>query len=81
MPVKFQKIYKTWAVFNQPLSRFKNDIWENRRRTYNLSICLGSKKKTKTIINGSTLDWGDKQKCGGFVTRGSNPLTQARTSF
>ena len=38
MPEKFQKIYKTWAVFNQPLSRSKNDIRENRRRTYNLSI-------------------------------------------
>jgi hypothetical protein len=53
---KFQKIYKTWAVFDQPLSRFKNDIRENRRRTYNLSIWLGSKNKTETIIHGCTLD-------------------------
>jgi hypothetical protein len=64
---KFQKIYKTWAVFNQPLSHFKNDIWENRRRTYNLSTWLGSKKKTKTIINSCTLDWDNEQKCSGFV--------------
>jgi hypothetical protein len=38
MPEKFQKIYKTWAVFDQTLSHFKNDVRENRRRTYNLSI-------------------------------------------
>ncbi len=56
MPEKFQKIYKNWAVFDQPLSRFKNDIRENRKRTYNLSIWLGSKRKTDMIINGCTLD-------------------------
>ncbi len=28
---------------------------------------MGSKKKTKTIINGCTLDWDNKQKCSGFV--------------
>jgi hypothetical protein len=67
MPEKFQKIYETWAVFYQPLSYFKNDTRENRRRTYNLSIWLGSKKKTKTIINGCTLDWDNEQKCCGFV--------------
>ncbi len=66
---KFQKIYKKWAEFNQPLSRFKNDIRENRKRTYNLSIWLGSKRKTYTIIKGCTLDldWDNKQKYGGFV--------------
>ncbi len=67
MPEKFQKIYKTWSVFNQPLSCFKNIVWENRRRTYNLSIWLGSKKKTKKIINSCTLDWDNEQKCGSFV--------------
>jgi hypothetical protein len=67
MPEKFQKIYKNWAVFNQPLSRFKNDIRENRKRTYNLSIWLGSERKTDTIINGCTLDWDNEQKCGGFM--------------
>ncbi len=67
MPEKFQKIYKNWVVFDQPLSRFKNDIWENRKRTYNLLIWLGSKRKTDTIINGCTLDWDNKQKCGGFM--------------
>jgi hypothetical protein len=67
MPEKFQKIFETWAVFDQPLSRFKNDIRENRRRTYSLSIWLGSKKKIETIINGCTLDWDNKQKSGGFV--------------
>jgi hypothetical protein len=67
MPEKFQKIYKNWALFDQPLSRFKNDIWENRKRTYNLSIWLGSERKTDMIINGCTLDWDNEQKCGGFV--------------
>jgi hypothetical protein len=60
MPEKFQKIYKNWAVFNQPLSRFKNDIRENRKRTYNLSIWLGCKRKTDMIINGCTLDWDNE---------------------
>ncbi len=67
MPEKFQKIYKNWAVFNQPLSRFKNDIWENHKRTYNLSVWFGSERKTDMIINSCTLDWDNKQKCGGFV--------------
>jgi hypothetical protein len=66
MQEKFQKIYKNWAVFDQPLSCFQNGIQENRKIIYNLSIWLGSKRKTDMIINSCTLEWDNKQKCGGF---------------
>jgi hypothetical protein len=38
MPTKFQKICEDWAQFDQAITRFKNDIKEGRRQTYNLSI-------------------------------------------
>jgi hypothetical protein len=38
MPEKFQKVYEDCAEFNQGITRFRNDIKEGRKYTYNLSI-------------------------------------------
>ncbi len=38
MPPKFQKIHGEWMVFNQSITRFKNDIKEGPRHTYNVSF-------------------------------------------
>ena len=44
IPTKFQKIYEDWAQFDKAITRFKNNIKEGCRQTYNLSIWMGSNK-------------------------------------
>jgi hypothetical protein len=67
MPEKFQKIHEDWAEFNQNIMRFKNDIKTGRKRTYTLSIWLGSKKSPKEILDACQLEWEEEQENGGLV--------------
>jgi hypothetical protein len=67
MPTKFQKIHEDWAEFEAGISRFKNDIKEERRQTYALSIWLGSKKPTEKILDACTLEWEEERPNGGTV--------------
>jgi hypothetical protein len=52
---------------DQGISRFKNDIKEGRKRTYALSIWLGSDKPTEKILEACTLDWDDERPNKGTV--------------
>ncbi len=70
MPTKFQIIHKEWAVFDQGITRFKNDIKEGRRQTYNLLIWFGGNKPTEQILQACTLEWEADQENGGTVKMG-----------
>jgi hypothetical protein len=67
MPAKFQMIYEDWAQFDQAITRFKNNIKEGWKRTYNISIWMGSEKQAEKIIVACTLDWKEERPNGGFV--------------
>jgi hypothetical protein len=67
MPDKFQKVYKDWANFDQPIMHFKSDIKEGKSRSYQLSIWLGSTKPAEEIINKCTLEWEEEQDNSGFI--------------
>ena len=60
MPEKFQKVNKDWAELNQGITRFKNNINKRRRRTYNLSIWLGSDKPPQQILDACALEWEEE---------------------
>ncbi len=64
---KFQIVHEEWAKFDQPISRFKNNIKAGRKRTFTLSIWLGSKKPTKTIHDACELEWEEERENGGLV--------------
>jgi hypothetical protein len=80
MPGKFQKIHKEWAKFDQPILRFKNNIKAGRKRTYNLSIWLGSKKPTKTILDACKLEWEEERENGGLVKFSYKRMQSLHTS-
>jgi hypothetical protein len=80
MPGKFQKIYKEWAKFDQPILRFKNNIEARRKHTYNLSIWLGSKKPTKTILNACKLEWEEERENRGLVKFSYKRMQSLHTS-
>ena len=61
MPEKFQKVHEDWAEFDQGITRFKNDIKEGRKCTYNLSIWLGSDKPPQQILDACALEWEEEQ--------------------
>ncbi len=67
MPAKFQKVHEDLAEFDQDITRFKNDIKEGRKRTYTLSIWLGSKKPPQQILDTCALEWEEEQANGGSV--------------
>ena len=67
MPDKFQRIHADWMVFDQPITRFKNDIREGRTRTFNVSFWLGSKLLANKILDQCTLEWEETRSNGGFV--------------
>ncbi len=56
MPPKFQRIHTEWMVFDQSITRFKNDIKERHKRTYNVSFWLGSKKLAQIILDSCILE-------------------------
>ncbi len=60
MPAKFQKVHKDWVEFDQGITRFKNDIKAGRKRTYTLSIWLGSKKPPQQILDVCALEWEEE---------------------
>jgi hypothetical protein len=80
MPEKFQKIHDEWAKFNQPVARFKNDIKVGRKRTYNLSIWLGSEKPTKDILHACELEWEEERENGGSVKFSYKQMQSLQTS-
>jgi hypothetical protein len=80
MPGKFQKIHEEWAKFDQPISRFKNNIKAGRKCTYNLSIWLGSKKPTKTILDACELEWVEERENGGLVKFSYKRMQSLHTS-
>jgi hypothetical protein len=67
MPDKFQRIHADWMVFDQPITRFKNDIREGRSRTYNVSFWLGSEILATKILDQCTLEWEEIRTNGGSV--------------
>jgi hypothetical protein len=80
MPGNFQKIYEEWAKFDQPITRFKNNIKVGRKRTYNLSIWLGSKIPTKTIFDACELGWEEERENGGLVKFSYKRMQSLHTS-
>ena len=80
MPEKFQKIHEEWAKFDQPIARFKNDIKVGRKRTYNLSIWLGSEKPTKDILSACELEWEEERENGGSVKFSYKRMQSLQTS-
>ncbi len=67
MPATFQKVHKDWAQFDQGITRFKNDIKAGRKRTYTLSIWLGSIMPPQQILDACALEWEEEQDNGGSV--------------
>ena len=55
MPEKFQKNHKDWVEFDKGITRFRKDIKTGRKRTYNLSIWLGSEKPPQQILDACAL--------------------------
>ncbi len=60
--------------------RFKNDIKAGRKRTYNLSIWLGSKKSSKTILDACELGWEEERENGGLVKFSYKRMQSLHTS-
>jgi hypothetical protein len=67
MPPKFQRIHAEWMVFDQSIIRFKNNIKEGRKCTYNVSFWLRSKKPAQMILDSSILECGEFRPNGGIV--------------
>ena len=62
------------------ITRFRNDIKEGRRRTYNLSIWLNSKKPPQQILDASALEWEEEQDNRGLVRIAYNQVQSLHTS-
>jgi hypothetical protein len=54
-------------VFDQSITRFKNNIKEGRKRTYNVSFWLGIKKTAQMILDSCILEWAETRPNGGIV--------------
>jgi hypothetical protein len=64
---KFQRIHTEWMVFNQSIARFKNDIKEGCKRTYNIFFWLGSKTLTQMLLDSCILEWDKTRSNRGIV--------------
>ncbi len=67
MPPKFQRIHSDLMVFDQNITRSKNDIKEGHKRTYNVSFWLGSEQPAQKILNSCILEWDETQSNGGII--------------
>jgi hypothetical protein len=67
MPTKLQRIHSEWMVFDQGITRFKNNIKEGRKCTYNVSFWLGSKQPVRKILDSCILKWDETQSNKGIV--------------
>jgi hypothetical protein len=54
-------------VFDQNITRFKNDIREGRKRTYNISLWLGSERPAQKILDACILEWDEIRSNKGTV--------------
>ncbi len=67
MPPKFQRIHSDRMVFDQNITRFKNDIKEGRKHTYNVSFWLGSEQPAQKILDACILEWDKTRSNGGII--------------
>jgi hypothetical protein len=67
MPPKFQRIHAEWMVFDQSITRFKNDIKEGCECTYNVTFWLWSKKPAQMILDSCILEWDETRPNRGIV--------------
>jgi hypothetical protein len=54
-------------VFDQGITRFKEDIIEGCKHTYNFSFWLGSKQPAQKILDSCILEWHETQSNRGIV--------------
>ncbi len=66
--------------FDQGITRFKNDIKAGRKRTYTLSIWLGSKMPPQQILDACALEWEEEQDNGGLVKIAYKQVQSLHTS-
>jgi hypothetical protein len=67
MSAKFQRIYKNWSTFEEPLAKIRSELKKGKSKFFRLSMMLGSSMEPKDLLGRCVMDWDDTRKNGGKV--------------
>jgi hypothetical protein len=80
MPAKFQRIYKNWSAFEEPLAKIRSELKKGKLKIFHLSMMLSSSMEPKDLLGMCVMDWDDTRKNGGKVKITYKQMQVLRTS-